>query len=217
MTGSHVIREMYSIDALRAPSKRDLDSIARLYRESIPQSFLARLRPGFFERLMESALKRSLVGVFVLRERLSGETAGFLVHSRAHGWMKKAVSARPAVFAVELLKNLFNPDAWSYAFGALHAKSRGSDEEKGGKSPAAEMFAIAVAGQLRDAGWGKKLVEAFEKRLAEEGGDGYIIMTLADNAVGNAFYKKMGALLCGTHESPNGAVNVYCKKLSGHA
>ncbi len=214
---------VYCIEKPKRLCAAELIAVSNLYRSSIPQSFLARLEPSFFSKLLSYGLTHSFCSILLLRNTLTNAINGFIIFTNCRGWMKKTMYRHKARFLLEGMKNIFNKPVCAYLVHGTYLRLFG--KKQSGKTlsgpdahrPRMELFVIAVSEPLRGRGWGKKLIKAFEDELLSLGHSEYAVMTLDANSASNSLYRGIGARLVATHENPNGPVNEYVKTLDNNS
>jgi ribosomal protein S18 acetylase RimI-like enzyme len=211
----------YRIESADSLDMHECAAVSALYRQGIPQSLLARLHPAFFSKFLFYGLRDGVCSILVLRNSTTNDIGGFIIYSDKPGWKGTIVAHHKIILFLEAAKNLLNPRLWDYALhflagrlaGRKHRSEPAARARGGSRDHRAELFAIAVSGELRKQGWGKRLITELEARLQAVGCREYFILTLNSNEPSNALYSCMGATIALTHGSPHGRVNEYRKSL----
>jgi ribosomal protein S18 acetylase RimI-like enzyme len=182
--------------------------VAELHRQSLPAGFLSRLGDRFLARLYRAIGTAPRSGVWVA-EDAAGRCLGFVSGSCDVGRCYRSVLLRAGAPLLWLAAPaLLRPAALKHAAETLTYPLRGPERRDPETVPAddeadappdrvgairAELLSIAVDGEARGLGLGRRLVQALETAFLGWGHAGpYRVVTDAEDPRSNAFYVGVG-------------------------
>jgi len=175
---------------IRSARLSDVDAMARLHREGLPDAFLPALGQRFLRRLYGALATDEGAPCFVADRE--GEIVGFVAGAmsvrdfyrtfyRRHG-VRAAAAAAP---------RLVRPHVFRMALETARYPANGNSAGH------AELLSIAVAPGWRSRGVGHDLVDALVGDLETRGASGLRVVVGASNTPANGFYERLGFTLDG--------------------
>ncbi len=125
-----------------------------------------------------------------------GEPAGFVVGSTSPQELRREILRRNPI---ETLVGTLLGFARSPVSAAYFVRSAFARADRGYDGRAAELTYLAVDEKLRDAGIGRRLVEAFDRAVRDAGGTAYELSVDADNLPAMRFYEALGFVRVGEY------------------
>lgn len=184
----------------------DVHGSADLQHRFLPDSFFARLGPGFLRAYHRTFVESPHALGFAAT--VSGRQVGFLVgttHARMHySWVLRHHGLRLAVIAVaalllrpRLLKFFLQTRARRYLGAALKLARRRPAavavvEGSASAGAEAQLTHVAVSDEARGAGAGRRLVECFEHHARRAGCSRAYLLTRVGDSGARAFYERLG-------------------------
>jgi glycosyltransferase involved in cell wall biosynthesis/ribosomal protein S18 acetylase RimI-like enzyme len=170
---------------IRPARSADVGVLARLHRESLPDSFLPSLGDGFLRRLYRALVTDPEAVVVVAEDGpgVVGFASGvpsvrtfFRRFYLRHG-VAAALAAAPKAFRRGTLHRARETASYPAAAHAL---------------PDAELLAIGVAADRRNGGVGRQLAMQILDRLSERGASQIKVVVASNNEGANRFYTQLG-------------------------
>jgi ribosomal protein S18 acetylase RimI-like enzyme len=189
--------------------------IAQLHAAEIHHGLLPLLGPRFMTRLYYEMSRAPQTGVWAVVE--NGNVLGFIAGSADVGQTYRAMLLRRGpVFAMLALGGLFNPTVLRKLPSMFLYPFRVGRKEQDAPPPThAELLAIAVDQRTHRRGFGRGLVEAFERGLRDWGVTGaYQVTTNVEEIASNQFYRKLGFEPYGTIKHHDLTLQRYAKQIS---
>jgi GNAT superfamily N-acetyltransferase len=199
---------------VRAATRRDLRTTARLHRTHLPEGFFARLGRGFLRSYHATFLASPFAVALIVTEPADGSPAGFLVgtlHNRAHyRWVLRrcgprlglrfvsALSSRPRLAWLFLRTRVGRYLRWIGRYPLQRWGSRVGGAT-GSERPPAETSAhlvavlthVVVDDTLRGRGAGRQLVAAFVEAVRQAGAAEARLVTDVEGGAAR-FYEQLG-------------------------
>jgi ribosomal protein S18 acetylase RimI-like enzyme len=199
---------------VRAATRRDLRTMARLHRTHLPGGFFARLGRGFLRAYHATFLASPLAVALVVTDPAGTSPAGFLVgtlRNRAHyRWVLRragptlavrfaaALGCRPRLAWLFLRTRVgrylrwlgrYPLQRWGNRAGATPASA--SPPTETGARPVAVLTHVVVDEALRGRGAGRRLVDAFVDAARQAGAAEARLVTDVDGGAAR-FYEQLG-------------------------
>lgn len=192
-------------------TKEDFLDIARLHKESIPGGFLSSLGMTFLSRLYQGIARNP--GSCVIVERgPDGKVAGFVCGALSVKKCYQQVLLRGFLsLGLPIALKLLRPAVIKRVWETLRYPGKKPENTA---SADAELLSIAVSDLARGQGVGKKLVCELEKWFVDKGyRDAYKVVTFAEDARSNGFYKKTGFRFNREFTHHGNRMNEYMKRV----
>lgn len=170
-------------------TSNDCRIIAKIHSVCLADDFLPSFGQKFLEQLYHGILfdKHTIGFGFKNQGSITGfligttNTSGFIKRVlRLNGWRLIPFALRKIITYPRTLMHLIETVFYSQVTNHHH-------------NIPAELLIIAVNETHRRKGVGKKLVQAFQKKLNNAGSAYFIVHTHIDNKAANAFYREFGA------------------------
>lgn len=176
---------------IRPARRQDAPALARLHAEGMPDAFLPHLGPRFMKVLYETLSEEGDAVVLVADDGAGvvGFAAGVVSVPSFYKRFLKRKGARAALAAApRLMRPSVARRSWEtarYPNGA-------------GDYPSAELLSIAVDGEVRSGGLGRRLASGVIDGLAAKGAGRVKVIVGAENQGANRFYDSVGFHAAGT-------------------
>lgn len=194
----------------------DFRTIADLHSNGIPFGFLSTLGPRFLAKLY-SGIADSPGSCLLVERDAQGQVIGFVSGSLSIRACYRYVLRRNFIsLGFLLLPHLFSLANFRRILETLKYpfKKQATQQAEGVSDVSTELLSIAVADCARGKGVGKKLVRSLEAFFLTQGYCGaYKVVTWAEDARSNAFYRSAGFVLHREFFHHGNKMNEYRKAL----
>jgi ribosomal protein S18 acetylase RimI-like enzyme len=212
---------------VRAATRRDLRTTARLHRTHLPTGFFARLGRGFLRSYHATFLASPLAVALVVTDPADGSPAGFLVgtlRNRAHyrwvlrrcgptlgGRFVAALCCRPRLAWLFLRTRAGRYLRWIGRYplrrwgNRAGAPGTSRPPAEPGARPVAVLTHVVVDDRLRGRGAGRQLVDAFVDAVRRSGVAEARLVTDVDGGAAR-FYEQLGWRSVEDREGADGCV-----------
>lgn len=180
-----------------------IDRVVELHQQAFPGFFLSFLGPRFLREFYRSFVNHDVGVGFVAVDASTGSVLGVIVGPLIpDGYFRRLLTQRWFAFCLASLTSVVKkPSVLPRLFRAVFYRGDTPAHAEG----LALLSSIAVCPEVRGAGLGVALVQAFLDEVRHRGGKGVFLTTDADNNERvNRFYRELGFTQEAAYRTPEG-------------